>query len=209
VTGKEKAERAPGKPQIFASGICFLALAAFQIKTSGHNTLTTIYLVIGFYIMWREGYNKDSSHWKVKPTPIIVLFFAFWAALIYGTISREQARKRVPKKKEVPYIEQLALKQNQPLPCLFTGADSLMHVKVLNENTLEYIYKVNVNATEIDSKFKEQFREKTTVHLRRKLAGLNPRVINKYRENHLLFCHRFLDLRGEAMVTINIDPDQY
>jgi hypothetical protein len=203
------ADKLPGRPSVFVIGVSFLVLAAFQIKTKGHSTATSIYLLLGCYNLWQEGYRKDTSDWKVKPTPVLVLFFATWMALIYGIVSRENARKQVLKKQEIPYIEKLARQYNFRLPSALNGEDTLFKVDVRDENTLEFFYRIHKNTSVTKPDFKEQFMKKSYLLLKNKLDSLPSQLIKEYKENNLGFCHRFLDQHGEAFITIVFGPSDY
>ncbi len=198
-----------GRPAIFALGIFFIALAAYHIRTSGNSNATAFYLLIGCYNIWQEGFHKDVSAWKIKPGWILLLLLVLWAAFLFVMSALEKKKAPMPPKKKEPLIEQIVRKQQWFLPREIGEKDSLLRIIATDETTIEYIYKMNVLAKDLQEETKDHFILKANQFLKGQLDSLSPPLKRQLKQNHIGFCHRFLDRTGHAIMTINLDSSEF
>lgn len=193
---------------IFGLGIFFILLLGLDLAL--YNTLSTksvIYLILGVYNIWQQGFVKDTKSWKIKPIYFVFLTILIVIGLIvYKFNNKPKKQFQVHPTERV--VDQLA-KINQEFPISIGNNDSIISIKPLNNFTLETRYKLNTNVLDLDSIAKRTFIEGSKEILMNKLKSKKESDLRLFRSERINFIHRYLDSNMRFVAEIIISSDQY
>lgn len=193
---------------IFGLGIFFILLLGLDLAL--YNTLSTksvIYLILGVYNIWQQGFVKDTKSWKIKPIYFVFLTILIVIGLIvYKFNNKPKKQFQVHPTERV--VDQLA-KINQEFPISIGNNDSIISIKPLNNFTLETSYKLNTNVLDLDSIAKRTFIEGSKEILMNKLKSKKESDLRLFRSERINFIHRYLDSNMRFVAEIIISSDQY
>ncbi|MBM3186462.1 MAG: hypothetical protein FJZ67_09175 [Bacteroidetes bacterium] len=169
------------------------------------DTKSGIFFFLGVYNIWQEGFVKDSSNWKVKPIYFVLATFLILLGLwVYRFRDKIFNNELNVEKKEIKFIDQLTT-INQKFPFSIGNKDSVLSIKAIDDFTIEYRYKINVNSEDMDEKIKHNFIDETKNELMKNIALRDLREIHKLRDNKIIFKHIYLDSNLNEITTIVID----
>lgn len=193
---------------IFGLGIFFILLLGLDLAL--YNTLSTksvIYLILGVYNIWQQGFVKDTKSWKIKPIYFVFLTILIVIGLIvYKFNNKPKKQFQVHPTERV--VDQLA-QINQEFPISIGNNDSIISIKPLNNFTLETRYKLNTNVLDLDSIAKRTFIEGSKEILMNKLKSKKESDLRLFRSERINFIHRYLDSNMRFVAEIIISSDQY
>jgi hypothetical protein len=193
---------------IFGLGIFFILILGLDLAL--YNTLSTksvIYLILGVYNIWQQGFVKDTKSWKIKPIYFVFLTILIVIGLIvYKFNNKPKKQFQVHPTERV--VDQLA-KINQEFPISIGNNDSIISIKPLNNFTLETRYKLNTNVLDLDSIAKRTFIEGSKEILMNKLKSKKESDLRLFRSERINFIHRYLDSNMRFVAEIIISSDQY
>ncbi|MEY2793558.1 MAG: hypothetical protein RJA76_1550 [Bacteroidota bacterium] len=193
---------------IFGLGIFFILLLGLDLAL--YNTLSTksvIYLILGVYNIWQQGFVKDTKSWKIKPIYFVLLTILIVIGLIVYKFNNKP-KKQFQAHPTERVVDQLA-KINQEFPISIGNNDSIISIKPLNNFTLETRYKLNTNVLDLDSIAKRTFIEGSKEILINKLKSKKESDLRLFRSERINFIHRYLDSNMRFVAEIIISSDQY
>jgi hypothetical protein len=194
----------------FGIGIFLFLIFGFTILLSGFEAKSTIGFLIGIYNLWQHGFVNDSSKWKIKPKLILIIsVFILLSAYVFLNFKRSSnSENKSITSKDI--IEQVEIQARQELPKpLGDNGDSIIKILAINGNTLEYLYKMNLKITDLDSATLKSFESDTRVMLIGNMKKIDPTILNEYRKNKMIFKHKYADLDGTYISIVEINPSDY
>lgn len=190
---------------IFGMGIFFCLSFGGSALLTQPDTKSGLIFFLGVYNIWQEGFVKDSSNWKVKPIYFVLATFLILLGLwVYRFRDKIFNNELKVEKKEIKFIDQLTT-INQKFPISLGNKDSIISIKALDDFTIEYRYKINVNSKDLDEKTKNNFIEESKNELMKKIALRDLSEIHKLRDNKIIFKHIYLDSNLNEISNIVID----
>lgn len=70
---EQKQEQKKGSMFNFILGIFFIFSFGFSLYNKGLEIINTLGFIFGLVKIYEEGYNRDSSDWKIKPIILITV----------------------------------------------------------------------------------------------------------------------------------------
>ena len=194
----------------FGIGIFLFLTFGFTILSSGFQIKSTFGFIIGIYNIWQHGFVKDTSKWKFNPK-LILLISVIILLLVYGFLLVKKINtphsEPISRKYIVEQIEQQVKKE---LPrSIGDNGDSIMEILAINENTIEYLYKMNSKISEWDPPTIKLFESDTRAILIANMKKVNPNILIEYRKDKMKFRHKYLDLDKKNISTIEINASDY
>jgi hypothetical protein len=194
----------------FGLGIFLFFAFGLHILLIGFEIETTLGFLLGIYNIWQQGFLNDASKWKVKPKLIllvsVIVFLSAYGVLQIMKTNNSQEKTHTSKEM-LEEIEKLAEKE---LPkAIGNNGDSIINIHVINEHTLEYLYKMNSKISELDSSTLKSFETDTKLILKDNINKKNPEILNVYRRNKIIFRHRYLDLDRNIISVIELNESDY
>ena len=194
----------------FGLGIFLFLTFGYTILLTGFEIKATLGFLVGIYNIWQQGFVNDTSKWKVKPklillVSVIVLLSAYGVLQIMKTNNSQ--KKTLTSKEIIEEVEKLAKKE---LPKAFgNNGDSIINILAINENTLEYLYKMNSKISEFDSSTLKSFKSDTRIFLKDYMNKINTEILNEYRRNEIIFRHKYVDIDGNIISVIELNESDY
>jgi hypothetical protein len=194
----------------FGLGIFLFLTFGIQLAFKKIEIYTLLGFLFGMYNIWEHGFVKDSSRWRFKPI-FFVVFSVVALSLAIGIIYYNKNNYKAPinsTKKNL--AEEIAIRSNKKLPMpMGTNGDSIIKINVIDKNTLEYLYKLNVKISQIESATLNSFESDTKRSLLNKLNELDREIISEYKGSNLKFIHNYVDIEGNVIGIIQINTLDY
>jgi len=194
----------------FGLGIFLFLTFGLSILVSGFEIKSTIGFFLGIYNIWQQGFVKDTSKWRIKPKSILIILVIILLS-VYGILhinKTNNSQTKTISSKDI--IEQIEKQLKNELPkSVGDNGDSIMKISAINENTLEYLYKINSIIAELDSAAIKSFESDTRVILKGNMSKINPDILIEYRKNRINFRHKYLDVDGEVISIIELNASDY
>ena len=190
----------------FGLGILIIVVIGMNIFFHGFEFETSFYLMFGTYLVWQNGFVRDTSNWKYKPMRIIVVcsvaILCFFSILFVLRMQNSGDSKL----SKIEVLRDLANAANDSLPKDVGNGDSLMKVIAIDESNLRYEYKIQYS---IDSIILSELEADYRVALISKLKSFDSNTLDALRKSEINFSHDFKDRNGNFAFNIIIKSGEY
>jgi predicted RND superfamily exporter protein len=194
----------------FGLGVFLFITFGYTILLTGFDIKSTLGFLLGIYNIWQHGFVNDASKWKVKPKLILIISVILLLSA-YGFLhirKSSNSQNKFITRKDI--IEEVVRLSNQELPkSVGDNGDSIIKISAINENTLEYLYKMNSKIADIDSVTLKSFESETRGLLKDNMTKSNPDHLNEYRKNKINFRHKYVDIDGNVISIIEFKSSDY
>ena len=112
----------------FGLGILIIVVIGINIFFHGFEFETSFYLMFGIYLVWQNGFVRDTSKWKLKPMRIIVVCSAAVLCFFSILFVLRMQNSGDSKLSKIEVLRNLANAANDSLPKDVGNGDSLMKV---------------------------------------------------------------------------------
>jgi hypothetical protein len=195
-----------GNKGSFGLGILIFVVIGINIFFHGFEFETSFYLMYGTYLVWQNGFVRDTSKWKYKPMKIIVVCSAVILCLFSILFIRRTQKSDDFKLAKIEVLRNLANASNDSLPKDVGNGDSLMKVIAIDESNLRYEYKIQYSR---DSIILSELEADYKVALISKLKSFDSNTLDVLRKSEINFSHEFKDRNGDFAFKILIKSGEY
>lgn len=193
----------------FGAGVFMCLSFGFSIIMLDSDIKNGLGFLVGVYNIWQNGFVKDTTNWKVKPIYFVIAIFILLIIVLNLKInSNSRGIDQSGKESKVRLIDQL-VKIKQTLPASIGNQDSIISLKAIGDNTLEYKYKLNTDIKEIDSLMKDEFILSMRKLLLDNIASKSKKEIDLLKKSYINFSHIYLDSNLNLITVIVIDSGDY
>jgi len=190
----------------FGLGILFFLVYGITIFFHGFELKTSFFLMYGMYLVWQNGFVRDTSNWKYKPMRIIVVcsvaILCFFSILFVFRMQNLGDSKL----SKIEVLRDIANAANDSLPKDVGNGDSLMKVIAIDESNLRYEYKIQYS---IGSVILSELEADYRVALISKLKSFDSNTLDALRKSEINFSHEFKDRNGNFAFNIIIKSGEY
>lgn len=195
-----------GNKGSFGLGILIFVVIGINIFFHGFEFETSFYLMYGTYLVWQNGFVRDTSKWKYKPMRIIFVCSAVILCLFSILFIRRTQKSDDFKLAKIEVLRNLANASNDSLPKDVGNGDSLMKVIAIDESNLRYEYKIQYSR---DSIILSELEADYKVALISKLKSFDSNTLDVLRKSEINFSHEFKDRNGDFAFKILIKSGEY
>ena len=199
-------ERKESNKFSFGLGIFFVVVYGISILFIGFEIKISIFFMYGIYLVWQNGFVKDTSMWKYNPMKIITICSAATICLSIILYMLRLQNAEGTQTSKIKMVRELANKAKERLPMDLGNGDSIINVIAINENTLEYEYKLQYSADSIKLKELEAEYKKALIE---RFKSLDKNTLNQWRKSKISFSHNFKDQDGRFAFNIIIKAGEY
>lgn len=192
----------------FGIGVLLFLGFGFTILRYGFDIKAGLGFLIGFYNIWQNGFYRDSSSWKLKPIFVLGVSLLILLGSYVLIDSKELNSIGFSKGTKSKLIDQIA-QDAKTLPIHIGNGDSIIGLRLINNHTLEYKYKLNMKVFEIPSFTLADFNIDTKETLLNKINNNERETISEWRKNRISFHHIFFDRSEHFITTIKINSGEY
>ena len=190
----------------FGLGILIIVVIGINIFFHGFEFETSFYLMFGIYLVWQNGFVRDTSKWKYKPMRIIVVCSAAVLCFFSILFVLRMQNSGDSKLSKIEVLRNLANAANDSLPKDVGNGDSLMKVIAIDESNLKYEYKIQYS---MDSIILSELQADYRVALISKLKSFDSNTLDALRKSEINFSHEFKDRNGDFAFKILIKSGEY
>ena len=190
----------------FGLGIFFIVMYGISIFLTSFSIKTFLFFAYGIYLVWQNGFVRDTSTWKYKPMKIIgICLFATICILVFLFVLRIQNSKNTESSK-MNMVRELVYKAKEKLPMDLGNGDSIINVFAVNENTLKYEYKIQYS---VDSIQLQELKNEYKLAFNERFKRFDNNNLNQWRNSKISFIHEFKDRDGKFAFNIIIKSGEY
>jgi hypothetical protein len=194
----------------FGLGVFLFMTFGFTILLEGIDIKSTLGFLIGIYNIWQHGFVNDASKWKVNPKLILVIS----VIILLSASGFSHIRKSSNSQNEIitrnDIIEEVVSLAKKELPKSFgDNGDSIIKISAIDDNTLEYLYKMNSKIADLDSVTLQSFESETREIIKDNMKKSLPDHLIEYKKNKIIFRHKYLDIDGNVLSIIEINASDY
>jgi hypothetical protein len=190
----------------FGLGIFFVVMYGISIFFNGFAIKTSLFFAFGIYLVWQNGFIRDTSTWKYKPMKIIVICSAATICILIFLFMLRIQNSKSTESSKINMVRELVYKAKEKLPMDLGNGDSLIDVIAVNENTLKYEYKIQYS---IDSIRLQELEAEYKKSLNDRFKSFDNNTINQWRKSKISFSHEFKDRDGKFAFNIIIKSGEY
>jgi len=197
--------RKKGNKFSFGIGVFLFLAFGFTILLSGFEIKAVLGFLVGVYNILQNGFFKDTSNWKLKPTIILIISIL----ILIGSYSFFSLKKSNNIDFQKHSLIEKMVQDAKYLPIDIGNGDSIIGLTVVNKHTLEYRYKLNTNILDIDSSSLADFNTETRTILSNQIDTKKNEVKTEWKKNKIIFSHVYLDEESNLITIIKINPEEY
>ena len=191
---------------LFGLGIFCALVYGISIFFTGFEIKTSLFFVYGIYLVWQNGFARDTSMWKYNPMKIIAICSAATICLFIILFMLRIRNSESTELSKIDMVRELASKAKERLPMDLGNGDSIIDVIAVNENTLKYEYKIQYS---IDSIKLQKFEVEYKKLLNDRFKSFDDNTIQQWRKSKISFSHEFKDRDGKFAFNIIIKTGEY
>lgn len=190
----------------FGLGIFFIVVYGISIFFTGFEIKTSLFFLYGIYLVWQNGFIRDTSKWKYNPTKIILICSAATICLFVILLILRNLNSEGKESSKTDMLRDMAYKAKERLPMDLGNGDSIIDVIAVNENTLKYEYKIQYS---IDSIKLQELEAEYKKLLYDRFRSFDNNTLNQWRKSKISFSHEFKDRNGKFAFNIFINSGEY
>ena len=214
-------ERKNGNVFSFFLGLVFIIYYTGSIFFIGVDGMSSLFFILGLYNVWKNRYWIVEANGKVKPQKLILIVIFILVCLIgplyIFKLQVYEDEKPSMVVDEGPVVHNLTVREiieatNNDLPSGMGNGDSCMMVRIINDTTLEYVYKLQYFS--LDKSDIKELTNMYNISLKESLKKMKQKELDFWKNKNMNFIHVFknrneLDGLWQKVFSIKIKSQDY